>query len=183
MDKLGIMLFLLKEYNKLGVNHPMSAKEISIEVNLPLSETYLTLDVLREDGLIKRVAKRNLYRYWLKEKKIAHLNKIYHSFISGKELPSEMLIDKQRLDEIAEDRERNIEIKEQEELLEQEIKEMIDQLEFIEENDQIDMINLAVDEIIEVYSPENRDARSKAFLENKIESIWEFIIGARLVEG
>lgn len=183
MDKLGVMLFLLKEYNEHGINNLKSAKEISIEVNLPLSETYLTLKALQQDGLIKRVGNRNLYRYWLKEKKIAHLNQLYLCLVSGKELPPEMLIDYQKLDGIAESQERNVEIKEQEELLEHEIKKMLSLLEFIDVDNQIDMIDLAVDEIVKAYSPEDFDDNFKSFLMDKLESVWEYIIGAKLVEG
>ncbi len=177
------MLFLLEEYNKHGINYPKSAKEISIEVNLPLSETYLTLEVLQQDGLIKRVGSRNLYRYWLKEDKLVQLNKLYLCLTTGKELPPEMLIEYQRLDEIAERQERNFAMRKQEELLQQGIKEMLSQVEFIEEDNQIDMIDLAVDEIVEAYSPEGFDDGFKKFLKNKVELIWEFIISARLVEG
>ncbi len=71
------MLFLLKEYNEFGTIHPKSAKEISIEVELAPSETYLTLETLQQDGLIWRVGRKNLYRYGIKEESLAHLNKLF----------------------------------------------------------------------------------------------------------
>ncbi len=177
------MLFLLKEYNEFGAIYPKSAKEISIEVELPPSETYLTLEALQQDGLIWRVGRKNLYRYGIKEKYLAQLNKLYLCLINGKELPPKLLIDYQKLDTIAENYEKNFEIKKQEEFLVKEIKAMLGQLDFIEVNDQIDMIDSAVDEIVKTFSPEDFDERFELFLEDKLESIWEYIIGARLVEG
>jgi len=183
MDKFGVMLFLLKEYNEFGVIYPKSAKEISIEVELALSETYLTLEVLQQDGLIWRVGRKNLYRYGIKEKVLAQLNKLYLCLINGKQLPPEMLIDYQKLDEVAENYEKNFDIEKQEELLMKAIKELLSQLVFIEENVRFELIDSAVDEIVEVCSPDNLDEKFEQFLEDKLESIWEYIIGARLVEG
>ncbi len=183
MDKFGVMLFLLKDYNELGAIHPKSAKEISIEVNLPLSETYLTLKALQKDKLIWRLGRKNQYRYGIKEESLAHLNKLYNCLIKGKEFPSELLFDYKKLDEIADNFLRNSEIKKQEELLQKEIKELLGQLEFIEVNEQFEMIESVIDEIVEKYSPMDFDEKFELYLKGKLNSIWEYIVGARIVVG
>ncbi len=94
-----------------------------------------------------------------------------------------MLIDYQKLDEVAENYEKKFEIEKQEGLLVKEIKALLSQLVFIEYNNRFDMIDSAVDDIVEACSPENLDEKFEQFLEDKLESIWEYIISARLVEG
>ncbi len=94
-----------------------------------------------------------------------------------------MLIDYQKLDEVAENYEKKFEIEKQEGLLVKEIKALLSQLVFIEYNNRIDMIDSAVEDIVEACSPENLDEKFEQFLEDKLESIWEYIISARLVEG
>jgi len=183
MDKFGVMIYLLKEYNEYGTFYPKSAKDISTELNLPLCETYLTLDALQNDGLIWREGKKNFYRYQLNGDNLVYLNKLYLCLTSGKQLPEELLIDYHKLDEIADNHKKFSENLKKEETLSQEIKSLLGRLEFMNEDEQLENIDSTIDDIIEKYSKDEFDESFKSYLEDKLVSIWEYIIGARLVEG
>jgi len=176
---------LISEYTKYGVIYSKSAKDIASILALPLSETYLTLQALQKEGLIWRVGKRNLYRYGLKEKKLATIYQLYNCYIKKKALPIEERINYNQLDQLIHYKQLLLKQKELEEAHQKDISMLLRSIEFLPEEECIEWIHKKVESIIKNYIEmiEEHEVNFSRYLEYELDEIWEYIIGAKITGG
>ncbi len=183
MDKFRVIWHLLEEYNVDGVVYPKSAKEITEATKISLTETYRTLQVLKEDGLIWRVGRKNLYRFGLKEKTMPLLDKLYKCIIKNKPLPAELTINLEDLEKLAQKKHFQLENEEKEKEVIDEIKLLLNKIEIIPEEICIDKIKETVEKITENIDLQNDSTEEKReYIQEELEEIMDYIFGARLKE-
>lgn len=184
MDKFRVIWHLLEEYNVDGVVCPRSAKEIAKATKISLTETYRTLQVLKEEGLIWRVGRKNLYRFGLKEKTLPMLDKLYKCIIKNKPLPAELTINLEDLEKIAQKKHIQSENEEKERKVIAEIKCLLNKLEIIPEEICIDKMKKIVEKITNNIDLQNDSTEEiREYIQEELEGIKDYIFGVKLKEG
>lgn len=184
MDKFRVIWYLLEEYNVDGVVYPKSAKEIAEVTKISLTETYRTLQGLREDGLIWRVGRRNLYRFGLKEETLSLLDKLYKCIINNKPLPTELTINLEDLEKIAHKKHHQLEIEEKEREVIVDINYLLNKLEIIPEEICINKITGTIERITNSINTQNDSTEKiREYIQEELEEIKDYIFGMKLKGG
>lgn len=183
MDRFRVVWYLLVDYNKYGTAYPRSAKEIAEKTRISVTETYLTLQALKEVGLLWRVGRRNLYRFGLKEEKLPLLDKLFQCVQNNKELPPELEIDLEELKKLAQERQLQTEHDGEQRKIIDDIEESLSKLEIIEEKICIDKIELIVEEIIEnMHWLNDPDKNFINYIQERLEKGKEYVFGLKVKE-
>lgn len=179
-----MLFYLLNDFDEQGIILAKSAKDIAQATGLPSCETYKTLDALREDGFIWRVGRRKLYRYGLKKgADLDYLCTLFRCIKYNRPLPEHLQISYETLDRIREEAAQ----RERDEELWREIEQLKGAFELIPEQQRLTVLEEAAADIASKFMDEfiYSEGDKKfflSFLEQKIGSIWEEIIGARIKE-
>lgn len=183
MDRFRVIWYLLEDYNKHGSIYPKSAKEIAEKTSISLTETYLTLQELKEEGLIWRVGRRNLYRFGLKEEKLQLLDGLFQCVLRNKQLPTELEIRTEQLEKLAYNKQLQSEKEQEQKELISEITNSLSKLEIIEEKVCINKIEIIVNEIIDnINLFDDPDGDFTNFIQEKLTEGKEYVFGLKVKE-
>jgi len=184
MDKFRVIWHMLEDYNLYGVVSPRSAKEIAEVTKISLTETYRTLQVLKKEGLIWRVGRKNLYRFGLKEKTLPLLDKLYKCITKNKPLPAELMINLEDLEKIAQKKRLQLENEEKEREVITEINYLLNKLDIIPEEICIDKIKETAERITNNIDLQNNSTEKiREYVREELEEIKDYIFGVKLKEG
>lgn len=178
------LLYLLNDYDEQGVILAKSAKEVANVTDQCISETYKTLDILRELDLIWRVGRRKLYRYGLKTgSDLDQLLELFRCIKYSFSLPKKFISSYETLDQLREvkkQRKRNLKQL-------REIEQQLKAFEVVPEEQRHDIFEKTTSKMASkiiddfVYDKGDKEAILE-FAEKKVDSIWDEIIGARRKE-
>lgn len=174
------MWHLLNDFTKYGIAYPKSAKEIAIGANIDLSETYATLNDLREKGLIWRVGTKYKYHFGLKEgTHLDNLVQLYNSLSFGLLLPSHLRIDTHICYELLQQKELQKEISQKEYLEQNMLIELFSNTNFLSQGRREEVISESITRILNFYSKCNTNSNDEImnFLKIEFESILPFLFG------
>ena len=176
--------YFLEDYNENGVTYPRSAKEIAMATKISVTETYLTLQALREAGLIWRVGRRNLYRYGLKEKTIPMLDKLYKCILRNEPIPADLSINIEELEKAAQETQLQLEMRREERKVVSIIINSLHRIEIIPEKVCVDKFKGITEVIVNNLHRQN-DSTEKflEYIHSKLKIIKNYIFGVKIKEG
>jgi len=186
MDSYKVIWHLLSDFIIYGIAYPKSAKEIAIGANIDLSETYVTLNDLREKGLIWRVGTKYKYRFGLKTgPHLDNLVQLYNSLSFGLLLPSHLRIDSRICYELQQQKELQKEISHKEYLKQNMLIELFSNTNFLSLRRREKVMDESISRILNFYSKCNTDSNDEImnFLRIEFESILPFLFGVEKLGG
>lgn len=176
--------YFLEDYNENGVTYPRSAKEIAMATKISVTETYLTLQALRDAGLIWRVGRRNLYRYGLKEKTMPMLDKLYKRILRNEPIPADLSINIEELEEAAQEARLQLEMRREEREVVFTIIKSLNKIEIIPEEVCIEKLKGIAEAIVNNLHLQN-DPTEKflEYIHSKLKIMKNYIFGVKIKEG